>query len=132
LAALSAAVTAILAHSWRLVIGHVDRPTTHPERALHWLLKIGCAMCFIGHGAWGVITKQAGCPSTARSACSVSRSTKSSRERLRTYATISATATATSFATVPYAFSYPFDEHRSPPAVGSHRIWQGISARYRA
>lgn len=25
--------------------------------ALHWLLRIGCAMCFVGHGAWGVMTK---------------------------------------------------------------------------
>ena len=30
---------------------------TRPEATLHWLLRIACAMCFVGHGAWGLITK---------------------------------------------------------------------------
>ena len=27
------------------------------NRGLHLSLRIACAMCFIGHGSWGVITK---------------------------------------------------------------------------
>ena len=32
------------------------RPAWTP-RALHWTLRIGCAMCFIGHGAFGIRVK---------------------------------------------------------------------------
>jgi hypothetical protein len=31
-------------------------------RRLHWILRIGAAMCFIGHGAFGIITKEAWVP----------------------------------------------------------------------
>lgn len=27
------------------------------QARLHWTLRVTCALCFIGHGAWGVITK---------------------------------------------------------------------------
>jgi hypothetical protein len=52
----------ILARSWRLASGRVDRVATRPEVTIHWLLRIGCAMCFVGHGAWGVITKSGWVP----------------------------------------------------------------------
>jgi hypothetical protein len=32
------------------------------DRALWWTLRVGAALCFIGHGAFGVITKQAWVP----------------------------------------------------------------------
>jgi hypothetical protein len=32
------------------------------SRQLHWILRIGAAMCFIGHGAFGIITKAAWVP----------------------------------------------------------------------
>ncbi len=47
----------LLSRSGALVIGRVERVSASPELTLHWLLRIACAMCFIGHGAWGVITK---------------------------------------------------------------------------
>ena len=31
-------------------------------RRVHWILRIGAAMCFIGHGAFGIITKAAWVP----------------------------------------------------------------------
>jgi hypothetical protein len=31
-------------------------------RALWWTLRIGAALCFIGHGAFGIITKEAWVP----------------------------------------------------------------------
>lgn len=33
-----------------------------PDRVLPWLLRTGVAMCFIGHGAFGLMTKQAWVP----------------------------------------------------------------------
>jgi hypothetical protein len=48
---------AALARLLQLAIGRVDRASTRPERTIHLLLTIACAMCFIGHGAWGLITK---------------------------------------------------------------------------
>jgi len=50
-------VNVALRRSWRFASGRVDGIATRPEVTLHWLLRIGCAMCFIGHGAWGVLTK---------------------------------------------------------------------------
>jgi hypothetical protein len=32
------------------------------ERKLHWLLRVGVIGCFIGHGAYGVLTKEAWVP----------------------------------------------------------------------
>jgi hypothetical protein len=32
------------------------------ERALWWTLRVGAALCFIGHGAFGIITKEAWVP----------------------------------------------------------------------
>src|SRR6266702_1063004 len=32
------------------------------ERKLHWLLRIGVIGCFIGHGAYGLLTKEAWVP----------------------------------------------------------------------
>ena len=37
------------------------RPAWTP-RALHWTLRIGCAMCFIGHGAFGIRVKEGWIP----------------------------------------------------------------------
>lgn len=31
--------------------------STQLQERLHWILRISSALCFIGHGAWGVITK---------------------------------------------------------------------------
>ena len=31
--------------------------STSTSEKVHWTLRIACAMCFIGHGAWGIITK---------------------------------------------------------------------------
>jgi hypothetical protein len=30
--------------------------------ALHWILRVACAACFVGHGAFGIITKKAWVP----------------------------------------------------------------------
>lgn len=32
-------------------------PLSELQRRLHWILRVTAALCFIGHGAWGVITK---------------------------------------------------------------------------
>ena len=32
------------------------------EHKLHWLLRLGVVGCFIGHGAYGLLTKEAGVP----------------------------------------------------------------------
>lgn len=32
------------------------------ERKLHWILRLGVVGCFIGHGAYGVLTKEAWVP----------------------------------------------------------------------
>src|SRR5262249_4243098 len=37
--------------------GRVERLPVGGVTALHWMLRIACAMCFVGHGAWGIITK---------------------------------------------------------------------------
>jgi len=37
--------------------GRLDRTGLDLHVVLHWSLRIACAMCWIGHGAWGVITK---------------------------------------------------------------------------
>ncbi|MEI9950253.1 MAG: hypothetical protein WDO74_15070 [Pseudomonadota bacterium] len=42
---------------WALATGRVARVGGSPEVTLHWLLRVACAMCFVGHGAWGVLTK---------------------------------------------------------------------------
>jgi len=36
-------------------------PTLKTEQTLHYILRIAIAMCFIGHGAFGIITKQIWC-----------------------------------------------------------------------
>jgi hypothetical protein len=38
------------------------------ERKLHWLLRLGVVGCFIGHGVYGVLTKEAWVPISAGSA----------------------------------------------------------------
>ncbi len=40
------------------------KPTTREQlqARLHWVLRITAACCFIGHGAWGVITKEGWLP----------------------------------------------------------------------
>jgi len=35
-----------------------DRAALHPSRGLFWLLRLSCACEFIGHGAFGIITKK--------------------------------------------------------------------------
>ena len=39
-------------------------PTSLPrlQHRLHWVLRVTVAMCFIGHGTWGVITKEGWLP----------------------------------------------------------------------
>src|SRR5262249_44075877 len=32
------------------------------ERQLEWVLRIGACMCFVGHGAFGIMTKEAWVP----------------------------------------------------------------------
>src|SRR5262245_50008804 len=32
------------------------------SRRIHWILRLGAAACFIGHGAFGIITKAAWVP----------------------------------------------------------------------
>lgn len=34
-----------------------EASTTDLQQQVHWILRFSAAMCFIGHGAWGVITK---------------------------------------------------------------------------
>jgi uncharacterized membrane protein YphA (DoxX/SURF4 family) len=46
-----------VSRSFALATGRVERAGWSPEITLHWLLRVACAMCFIGHGAWGVLTK---------------------------------------------------------------------------
>ena len=43
----------LLGYFW----GKADNNEIDLSLAIHWFLRISCAMCFIGHGAWGVITK---------------------------------------------------------------------------
>jgi hypothetical protein len=40
------------------------RPPGGPEAdtAVHWVLRLGAAACFVGHGAFGILTKQAWVP----------------------------------------------------------------------
>lgn len=49
--------TGFVAGSVRPATGHAVGETARPEVTLHALLRLGCALCFVGHGAWGVITK---------------------------------------------------------------------------
>jgi hypothetical protein len=35
---------------------------TTSASALHWILRMACAACFVGHGAFGIITKKAWVP----------------------------------------------------------------------
>src|SRR5919197_3672026 len=37
-------------------------PTLPLERKLHWLLRVGVVGCLIGHGAYGLLTKEAWVP----------------------------------------------------------------------
>jgi hypothetical protein len=42
------------------IIGRVQRWRRLPlERKLHWILRVGVIGCFIGHGAYGLLTKEA-------------------------------------------------------------------------
>jgi len=44
--------------SWvNLLVGRAEHVQIEPTTALHWMLRVACSMCFIGHGAWGIITK---------------------------------------------------------------------------
>ena len=49
------------ANAWgvRVVAWWRTRP---PEHKLHWLLRLGVVGCFIGHGAYGLLTKEAWVP----------------------------------------------------------------------
>ena len=40
----------------------LDRRTTPDTAALHWILRVAVAACFVGHGAFGIITKAAWLP----------------------------------------------------------------------
>jgi hypothetical protein len=41
------------------IIGSVQRWRRLPlERKLHWILRLGVIGCFIGHGAYGLLTKE--------------------------------------------------------------------------
>jgi hypothetical protein len=42
--------------------GQLAIPKITYQAALHWTLRIGLAMCYIGHGAFGIITKAAWLP----------------------------------------------------------------------
>jgi len=42
--------------------GQLAVPRITLQTALHWTLRIGLAMCYIGHGAFGIITKAAWLP----------------------------------------------------------------------
>jgi hypothetical protein len=45
------------------MIGRVQRWRTLPiEHKLHWILRVGVIGCFIGHGAYGLLTKEAWMP----------------------------------------------------------------------
>jgi len=37
--------------------GRIDKTGVPIHVSLHWFLRVACGMCWIGHGAWGVITK---------------------------------------------------------------------------
>lgn len=37
-------------------------PSVRAATSLHWILRAGCALCYLGHGAFGVITKSAWVP----------------------------------------------------------------------
>jgi hypothetical protein len=41
----------------RALVIPADASTWPLERRLHWVLRVAVAMCFIGHGAFGIITK---------------------------------------------------------------------------
>lgn len=47
---------------FHFLTGRFDRTRLELHVILHWSLRIACAMCFIGHGAWGVITKSGWLP----------------------------------------------------------------------
>jgi hypothetical protein len=49
--------TGVFTRSLSLFGGRVERVSANPVTTLWWLLRFACAMCFVGHGAWGVITK---------------------------------------------------------------------------
>jgi len=52
------AVAHPLTQSWRPAASRrLEGVPSRPEAMLHGLLQVACAMCFIGHGAWGVLTK---------------------------------------------------------------------------
>jgi len=40
----------------------LERRTTPDTAALHWILRVAVAACFVGHGAFGIITKAAWLP----------------------------------------------------------------------
>jgi len=42
--------------------GQLAVPKVTFQAALHWTLRVGLAMCYIGHGAFGIITKAAWLP----------------------------------------------------------------------
>jgi hypothetical protein len=47
----------------RAIIGSVQQWRTLPlERKLHWILRVGVIGCFIGHGAYGFLPKEAWVP----------------------------------------------------------------------
>ena len=47
----------VLGHPVHESLERFDETPTRQDARIYWLLRIGCAMCFVGHGAWGVITK---------------------------------------------------------------------------
>lgn len=46
----------IIANLRALLAGDIAALRAGPVVGLHWALRLACALCFIGHGAWGVIT----------------------------------------------------------------------------
>jgi hypothetical protein len=56
-----AAPPAVPSHSIALAPERPEPPAPAPDAALarrvHWVLRVGAAACFVGHGAFGIITK---------------------------------------------------------------------------
>jgi len=38
--------------------GNYDLPLKHSRHQIHCILRIACALCFIGHGSFGIISKE--------------------------------------------------------------------------
>lgn len=47
----------MVAAAERVEGGRVSAAAVDDAAALHWLLRLACAWCFVGHGAWGIYQK---------------------------------------------------------------------------